>query len=86
MSRDAKSLTSTLALFYAIGALLAVGAYALDSIDDLAIVLTFWLRQTLTFVVLAPGPPPLEPGVVCGGQNRRSRLSGPAMPRRDGGR
>ncbi|BBC02877.1 hypothetical protein ABIF38_000500 [Bradyrhizobium japonicum] len=55
MSRDAKSLTSTLALFYAIGALLAVGAYALDSIDDLAIVLTFWLRQTLTFVVLAAG-------------------------------
>ncbi|MCC8950292.1 hypothetical protein ACVI1L_004094 [Bradyrhizobium sp. USDA 4516] len=55
MSRDAKSLTSTLVLFYAIGALLAVGAYALDSINDLAVVLTFWLRQTLTFVVLGAG-------------------------------
>ncbi|MGL3213232.1 hypothetical protein E3H11_14020 [Bradyrhizobium brasilense] len=55
MSRDAKSLTSTLVLFYAIGTLLAVGAYALDSIDDLAVVLMFWLRQTLTFVVLGAG-------------------------------
>ncbi|WLA47154.1 hypothetical protein QIH80_36565 [Bradyrhizobium elkanii] len=42
-------------LFYAIGTLLAVGAYALDSIDDLAVVLTFWLKQTLTFVVLGAG-------------------------------
>ncbi|UGA41837.1 hypothetical protein HU230_0026155 [Bradyrhizobium quebecense] len=40
MSRDAKSLTSTLVLFYAIGAVLALGAYALYSIDDLAVVLT----------------------------------------------
>ena len=55
MSRDAKSLTSTLALFYAIGAVLALGAYALDSTDDLAIVLTFWFKQTLTFVVLGAG-------------------------------
>ncbi|MCC8959167.1 hypothetical protein H8B02_38920 [Bradyrhizobium sp. Pear77] len=55
MSRDAKSLMSTLALFYAIGALLALGAYALDSVDDLAVVLTFWFKQTLTFVVLGAG-------------------------------
>jgi hypothetical protein len=55
MSRDAKSLTSTLVLFYAIGAVLALGAYALDNIDDLAVVLTFWIRQTLTFVVLGAG-------------------------------
>ncbi|WP_375776951.1 hypothetical protein ACE103_36555 [Bradyrhizobium sp. ma5] len=53
MSRDAKSLTSTLVLFYAIGAVLAFGAYALDSTDDLAVVLTFWIKQTLTFVVLS---------------------------------
>ncbi|WP_342709386.1 hypothetical protein AAFG13_32975 [Bradyrhizobium sp. B124] len=55
MSRDAKSLTSTLALFYAIGAVLALGAYALDNTDDLAVVLTFWFKQTLTFVVLGAG-------------------------------
>ncbi len=55
MSRDAKSLMSTLVLFYAIGAVLALGAYALDSIDDLAVVLTFWFKQTLTFVVLGAG-------------------------------
>ncbi|MHC2256237.1 hypothetical protein ACVILK_005929 [Bradyrhizobium embrapense] len=55
MSRDAKSLTSTLVLFYAIGAVLALGAYAQDSIDDLAVVLTFWFKQTLTFVVLGAG-------------------------------
>ncbi|WP_420968959.1 hypothetical protein [Bradyrhizobium sp. B120] len=53
MSRDAKSLTSTLVLFYAIGAVLALGASALDSTDDLAVVLTFWFKQTVTFVVLA---------------------------------
>jgi hypothetical protein len=53
MSRDAKSLTTTLTLFYAIGALLALGAYAQDSIDDFAVVLTFWFKQTLTFIVLA---------------------------------
>ncbi|SEE03949.1 hypothetical protein [Bradyrhizobium erythrophlei] len=52
MSRDAKSLMSTLALFYAIGALLALGAYVSNSIDDFAVVLTFWFKQTLTFVVL----------------------------------
>jgi hypothetical protein len=55
MSRDAISLTSTLALFYAIGALLALGTYAFNSIDDLAVVLTFWIRQTLTFVLLGAG-------------------------------
>ncbi|QOZ31503.1 hypothetical protein [Bradyrhizobium sp. CCBAU 53421] len=55
MSRDAQSLTSTLVLFYAIGAVLALGAYAQDSIDDLAVILTFWFKQTLTFVVLAAG-------------------------------
>jgi len=55
MSRDAKSLTSTLALFYAIGAVLALGAYAQDSIDDLAVVLTFWFKQTLTFAVVGGG-------------------------------
>ena len=55
MSRDAKSLTLTLVLFYAIGAVLAVGTYALGNIDDLAIVLTFWLKQTLTFAVLGAG-------------------------------
>jgi len=53
MSRDAKSLTTTLTLFYAIGALLALGVYALGSIDDFAVVVTFWFRQTLTFIVLA---------------------------------
>ncbi|MGY3530213.1 hypothetical protein [Bradyrhizobium sp. USDA 4452] len=42
-------------LFYAIGAVLALGAYAQDSIDDLAVVLTFWFKQTLTFVVLGAG-------------------------------
>ncbi|HEX7923720.1 MAG TPA: hypothetical protein VF583_22370 [Bradyrhizobium sp.] len=52
MSRDAKSLTTTLVLFYAIGAVFALGAYALDSIDDFAVVLTFWIRQTLTFAVV----------------------------------
>ncbi|GKQ54481.1 hypothetical protein [Bradyrhizobium sp. Ce-3] len=52
MSRDAKSLTSTLVLFYAIGAVLALGAYVSNSIDDFAIVLTFWFKQTLTFAVL----------------------------------
>ncbi|AUC92958.1 MULTISPECIES: hypothetical protein [Bradyrhizobium] len=53
MSRDAKSLTTTLTLFYAIGAVLALGAYAQDSIDDFAVVVTFWFKQTLTFIVLA---------------------------------
>ncbi|MHC2337327.1 hypothetical protein [Bradyrhizobium sp. USDA 4454] len=55
MSRDAKSLTATLALFYAIGAVLALGAYARDDIDDLAVVLTFWIRQTVTFALVAAG-------------------------------
>lgn len=55
MSRDAKSLTSTLVLFYAIGAVLALGAYALNNTDDLAVVVTFWFKQTLTFVVLGAG-------------------------------
>ena len=55
MSRDAKSLTSTLALFYAIGAVLALGAYAQDNTDDLAVVLTFWIEQTLTFAVVGAG-------------------------------
>ncbi|MGY4476524.1 hypothetical protein [Bradyrhizobium sp. USDA 3364] len=55
MSRDAKSLTSTLALFYAIGALLALRAYVSNSIDDFAVVLTFWFKQTVTFVVLGAG-------------------------------
>ena len=55
MSRDAKSLTSTLVLFYAIGAALALGAYVQNGIDDLAVVLTFWFKQTVTFVVLGAG-------------------------------
>ena len=53
MSRDARSLTTTLALFYAIGAVLALGAYAQDDMDAVAVVVTFWFKQTLTFIVLA---------------------------------
>ncbi|WP_050628531.1 hypothetical protein [Bradyrhizobium viridifuturi] len=55
MSRDAKSLTTTLALFYAIGAVLALGAYVQDDGDDLAVIVTFWFKQTVTFVVLGAG-------------------------------
>ncbi|WP_342724340.1 hypothetical protein AAFG07_35700 [Bradyrhizobium sp. B097] len=55
MSRDAKSLTTTLVLFYAIGAVLALRAYALDSIDDFAVVLMIWIKHTLMFIVLGAG-------------------------------
>lgn len=55
MSRDARSLTTTLALFYAIGAVLALGAYAQDDMDAVAVVVTFWFKQTLTFAVLGAG-------------------------------
>ncbi|OKO72775.1 hypothetical protein [Bradyrhizobium sp. NAS96.2] len=55
MSRDAKSLTTTLALFYAIGVVLALGAHVRDGGDDFAVVVTFWFKQTLTFAVLGAG-------------------------------
>ena len=55
MSRDVRSLTTTLALFYAIGAVLALGAYAQDDMDAVAVVVTFWFKQTLTFAVLGAG-------------------------------
>ncbi|MBR0893644.1 hypothetical protein JQ616_01685 [Bradyrhizobium tropiciagri] len=55
MSRDAKSLTSTLVLFYAIGAVLALSTYALDSIDGFVAVLRVWIIQTSTFLVLGAG-------------------------------
>ncbi|PDT77795.1 hypothetical protein [Bradyrhizobium sp. C9] len=55
MSRDARSLTTTLVLFYGIGTVLALGAYALDRVDDFAVILTLWSKQTLTSVVLGAG-------------------------------
>ena len=55
MSYDAKSFTSTLALFYAIGVTLAVRAYAQNSINDFAVVGDLWARATLWLIVFGMG-------------------------------
>jgi hypothetical protein len=71
MSRDAKSLTSTLALFYAVGIFLALRAYAFNSIDDFAIILTFWLKETLAFVLIGAGYCLYY--IICGSAGRRPK-------------
>jgi hypothetical protein len=53
MSYEAKSFASTLALFYAIGAVLALRAYALNSIDDFVVVEVFWIKETITMAFTA---------------------------------
>jgi hypothetical protein len=47
MSDDAKSFTLTIALFYAIGIILAVRAYAQNSIDDFSVVAEVWIKGTV---------------------------------------
>ena len=55
MSHEAKSFTSTIALFYAIGAALALRAYALNSIDDFAVIMGVWSKGTMVLALEAAG-------------------------------
>ena len=55
MSYEARSFTSTVALFYAIGAALALSAYALNSIEDFAVVMGVWTKGTIVLALETAG-------------------------------